>query len=177
MIHVSIPTFTTDACSVSLRASARLNIKCGLYVHVPWPSSDLLKCLPVRTELLRGMLTFDLVGFQIFDYARHFLTACTRLLGVTHVFKMGGFLTLEYNNKSVQLSSKHLCLPADYARRQVQHSQQIIVGIPDRDFVPPTGAVYSDEGPGAYERAGAGGDIFVLGGMVGVGGAGADGTN
>ena len=35
-----------------------------------------------REELLRGMLNADLVGFHIFEYARHFLTCCKRLLGL-----------------------------------------------------------------------------------------------
>ena len=67
------------AASVKVRASTRLvdleelSVKFGIFIHVPWPGSDMVKSLPVRNELLRGMLAFDLIGFQIFDYARHFL--------------------------------------------------------------------------------------------------------
>ncbi|CAD7924794.1 unnamed protein product [Amoebophrya sp. A120] len=129
------PQMESGKLSASRRAgggqTAPLQVKTGLYVHVPWPSSDLLKCLPVRNDLLRGMLAFDLVGFQIFDYSRHFLTACTRLLGVQHVFKMGGFLTLEHNGKSTQLSSKHLCLPANYGKSNDPGSLTVVVGRPD----------------------------------------------
>ena len=39
-----------------------------------------------------------------------------------HVFKIGGFLTLEYNGKSVQLAAKHLCLPSDYVHEGNNHS-------------------------------------------------------
>lgn len=42
----------------------------GLFLHTPFPSSDLYKCLPVREELLKGMLCADLVGFQFFEYER-----------------------------------------------------------------------------------------------------------
>ncbi|CAO3600305.1 unnamed protein product [Absidia cylindrospora] len=53
----------------------------GLYVHSPWPTSEILRCLPKRQELLRGMIGANLVGFQTYGYARHFISTCTRVLG------------------------------------------------------------------------------------------------
>ena len=38
--------------------------------------------LPTRKEVLDGILQADLVGFHTYDYARHFLSSCTRILGV-----------------------------------------------------------------------------------------------
>lgn len=37
--------------------------------------------LPVRREILLGILYSDLIGFHTYDYARHFLSSCTRVLG------------------------------------------------------------------------------------------------
>ena len=37
--------------------------------------------LPVRREILLGVLYCDLIGFHTYDYARHFLSSCTRILG------------------------------------------------------------------------------------------------
>ena len=37
--------------------------------------------LPMRREILRGLLGADLLGFHVYEYARHFLHACTHLLG------------------------------------------------------------------------------------------------
>ncbi|GLD99224.1 hypothetical protein PINS_up007942 [Pythium insidiosum] len=54
----------------------------GWFLHTPFPGSDVYTRLPVRTELLRGVLQADLVGFQTFDYERHFVATCQRLLGV-----------------------------------------------------------------------------------------------
>lgn len=54
----------------------------GWYLHTPFPSSDVYTRLPVRSQLLTGVLQADLVGFQTFDYERHFLSTCQRLLGV-----------------------------------------------------------------------------------------------
>lgn len=38
--------------------------------------------LPVRREILLGILHCDLIGFHTYDYARHFLSSCTRILGL-----------------------------------------------------------------------------------------------
>lgn len=46
--------------------------------------SSLYNLLPkkVRKEVLEGLLGADLVGFQTYSFARHFLQTCSRLLSV-----------------------------------------------------------------------------------------------
>jgi len=41
-----------------------------------------LRILPVRREILLSILYCDLIGFHTYDYARHFLSSCTRILGL-----------------------------------------------------------------------------------------------
>ena len=36
----------------------------------------------MRREILLGVLYSDLLGFHTYDYARHFLSSCTRILGL-----------------------------------------------------------------------------------------------
>ena len=40
------------------------------------------RILPVRREILLGILYSDLIGFHTYDYSRHFLSSCTRILGL-----------------------------------------------------------------------------------------------
>jgi trehalose 6-phosphate synthase/phosphatase len=54
----------------------------GFFLHVPFPSSEIFRVLPTRTELLEGLLGSDLVGFHTLGYARHFSAAVLRVLGV-----------------------------------------------------------------------------------------------
>ena len=54
----------------------------GFFLHTPFPSSEVYRILPVRTEILHGLLNCNLIGFHTFDYARHFLSSCTRILGL-----------------------------------------------------------------------------------------------
>ncbi|KAG5642717.1 Trehalose-6-P synthase/phosphatase complex synthase subunit [Asterophora parasitica] len=57
-------------------------IKIGFFLHTPFPSSEIYRILPVRREILLGVLYCDLIGFHTYDYARHFLSSCTRILGL-----------------------------------------------------------------------------------------------
>ncbi|KAL8205428.1 hypothetical protein R6Q57_008979 [Mikania cordata] len=58
------------------------NMKVGWFLHTPFPSSEIHRTLPSRSELLRAVLAADLVGFHTYDYARHFVSACTRIMGL-----------------------------------------------------------------------------------------------
>ena len=51
--------------------------KIGLFIHTPFPSSDVFRVLPTRQNILSSMLATDLIGFHTFDYARHFLSAAS----------------------------------------------------------------------------------------------------
>ncbi|ORY60815.1 trehalose-phosphatase [Pseudomassariella vexata] len=52
----------------------------SFYLHCPFPSSEFLRCLPRRKEVLQGVLGANLVGFQSYSYSRHFSSCCTRIL-------------------------------------------------------------------------------------------------
>ncbi|SAM00463.1 hypothetical protein [Absidia glauca] len=54
----------------------------GFFLHIPFPSSELFRCLPSRKQLLEGMLQSDLIGFQTYSFARHFLQTCSRILSL-----------------------------------------------------------------------------------------------
>ncbi len=56
------------------------NIYIAFFLHCPFPSSEFLRCLPRRKEVLEGVLGSNLVGFQSYSYSRHFASCCTRIL-------------------------------------------------------------------------------------------------
>lgn len=58
------------------------NSTIGFFLHIPFPSFELFRLLPERKEILLGLIGADLLGFHIYDYARHFLSSCLRLLGI-----------------------------------------------------------------------------------------------
>lgn len=56
----------------------------GFFLHIPFPSFELLRNLPWRTEILEGILGSDLIGFHEYDYVRHFLSSVYRICGHEH---------------------------------------------------------------------------------------------
>ncbi|XP_057478512.1 alpha,alpha-trehalose-phosphate synthase [UDP-forming] 6-like [Actinidia eriantha] len=77
-------------------------VKLGFFLHSPFPSSEIYKTLPIREELLRALLNSDLIGFHTFDYARHFLSCCSRMLGLSYQSKRG-YIGLEYYGRTVSI--------------------------------------------------------------------------
>ncbi|KAJ1439038.1 Trehalose-phosphatase [Sesbania bispinosa] len=75
-------------------------IKLGFFHHSPFPSSEIYRALPVRDEILKALLNADLIGFHTFDYARHFLSCCSRLLGVKYETNRG-YIKLEYFGRTI----------------------------------------------------------------------------
>ncbi|KAK3814090.1 MAG: glycosyltransferase family 20-domain-containing protein [Benniella sp.] len=53
----------------------------GVFIHAPFPSSEIFRSLPKRVEVLNGLLGANQIGFQTYSYARHFISCCTRVNG------------------------------------------------------------------------------------------------
>ncbi|MET0779228.1 MAG: bifunctional alpha,alpha-trehalose-phosphate synthase (UDP-forming)/trehalose-phosphatase [Candidatus Saccharimonadales bacterium] len=54
----------------------------GFFLHIPFPSYEIFRMLPNRKVILEGLLGADLVGFHVYDYARHFLSSVLRICGL-----------------------------------------------------------------------------------------------
>ncbi|KAL7546288.1 hypothetical protein ACHAWF_009620 [Thalassiosira exigua] len=97
-----LPSFLTRHISMA---------KIGIFFHTPFPSSEIFRTLWCREDLLRGMLNADQVGFHLFEYARHFLTCCRRLLGLNYGMfpdSSGGHnLAIDTNGRHVSVTSIH----------------------------------------------------------------------
>lgn len=53
----------------------------GFFLHIPFPSSEVFRLLPKRSEIIEGILGADLIGFHTHDYVHHFTETVRRLLG------------------------------------------------------------------------------------------------
>ncbi|EDO17851.1 hypothetical protein Kpol_1043p41 [Vanderwaltozyma polyspora DSM 70294] len=84
------------------------NIKLGWFLHTPFPSSEIYRILPVRQEILKGVLSCDLLGFHTYDYARHFLSSVQRVLNV-NTLPNG----VEYQGRFVNVSAFPIGIDVD----------------------------------------------------------------
>ncbi|KAK4728297.1 hypothetical protein R3W88_021285 [Solanum pinnatisectum] len=123
-------------------------VKLGFFLHSPFPSSEIYRTLPVRDEILRALLNSDLIGFHTFDYARHFLSCCSRMLGISYQSKRG-YIGLEYYGRTVSIKilpvgihmvqlQSVLDLPETETRvaelRDKFHGQTVLLGVDDMDI-------------------------------------------
>ena len=98
--------------------------KVGLFLHTPFPSSEIFRTLWCREDILRGMLNADQVGFHLFEYARHFLTCCRRLLGLNYGMipdSSGG------HNLAIDTSGRHVAVTSIHAGVEPQVLNQILM--------------------------------------------------
>ncbi|CAB4303693.1 unnamed protein product [Prunus armeniaca] len=77
-------------------------VRMGFFLHSPFPSSEIYSTLTVREEILKALLNSDVIGFHTFDYARHFLTCCSRMLGLAYQSKRG-YLGLEFYGRTIRI--------------------------------------------------------------------------
>lgn len=60
--------------------AARPDLRVGIFWHIPWPNPEAIRICPWRTEILRGMLGADLVGFHLQQHCNNFLDTVHRML-------------------------------------------------------------------------------------------------
>lgn len=80
--------------------SAGKALKIGFFLHIPFPTSEVYRVLPQRKNILEGVLSADLIGFHTYDYARHFIVSCTRILGLNS--SPGN---IEYRDRNVRIGA------------------------------------------------------------------------
>eukprot|EP01059_Diplonema_ambulator_P028050 TRINITY_DN46761_c0_g1_i1.p1 TRINITY_DN46761_c0_g1~~TRINITY_DN46761_c0_g1_i1.p1 ORF type:complete len:905 (+),score=218.27 TRINITY_DN46761_c0_g1_i1:39-2717(+) len=54
----------------------------GFFMHSPFPTVELFRQLPVRKDLLEGMMSADVLGFNAYSYCNHHRAACEALLSI-----------------------------------------------------------------------------------------------
>lgn len=90
----------------------------GFFLHIPFPSFEIYRLLPQRKEILKGLLGADLIGFHVYDYARHFLSSCLRLLGVSSHQGM-----LEYDGRTIKADAYPIGIDYEKFRKTLGLSQ------------------------------------------------------
>jgi trehalose 6-phosphate synthase len=62
----------------------RPDLRIGFFLHIPFPPIELFMQMPLRAEILRGLLGADLVGFQQRLAAQNFVRLARHLLGLQY---------------------------------------------------------------------------------------------
>lgn len=123
----------------------RPDLQIGFFLHIPFPSYELIRVLPWREEIVAGLLGADLIGFHTYDYARHFISAVKRLLGYEvefnqikledrhvyiDVFPMG----IDYE-KFEKTALEIQSMPIQERSKEHQDIDRFLLSMPDRKLV------------------------------------------
>lgn len=95
------------------------SVKIGYFFHTPFPSSEIWRTITRRDDLLRGILAADQIGFHLFEYARHFLSCCHRLLGYSYDTNASGMISVNIDGREVAISCIHIGVDLQHVNREL----------------------------------------------------------
>ena len=123
---------------------ARPGATLGHFWHIPWPAMEVFRILPWARELLRGMLSCDLVGMHVQEYVDNFLESARVLLGADiegHTVHYEGHSTrveahpigIEVNRFEEMAESEEVRTKAEQLRERLG-TEHIVIGIDRLDY-------------------------------------------
>ena len=112
----------------------------GFFLHIPFPSADMLASVPEAGALIRDLVSADLIGFQTQNDVENFAEAARRLAGATRL--PGGWLHVDGRRVRlsafpVEIEAREFAATAEHAwkgaatdrlRRSLQ-GQKLVLGV------------------------------------------------
>ena len=92
---------------------ARPDIRIGLFLHTPFPPSQLLMRLPWREAITDGLLATDVIGFQTPTDARNFLSLAHRMGRTEEVMPVDPVTEITVEGRRVAVGSFPISVDVD----------------------------------------------------------------
>ncbi|KAK3849556.1 hypothetical protein Pcinc_043695 [Petrolisthes cinctipes] len=117
-----------------------LAIKMAFFLHIPFPSWDIVRLFPWDDELLQGILGCDSIGFHVEDYCLNFIDCCQRRLGCRVDRQQ---MLVEHNSRTVSINPLPISIPynrfvelAEAAEQVVKNNphEQMLLGVDRLDY-------------------------------------------
>ena len=121
----------------------------GYFHHIPFPPPDIFETLPWRSQVLRGLLQFDVLGFQTPRDRRNFVECLHRCLPRVQVSGIGERLlarlegqwssigtypiSIDYRNFCSEASEPAVTAAAEQMRQRFS-ATQVILGVDRLDY-------------------------------------------
>jgi trehalose 6-phosphate synthase/phosphatase len=122
------------------------NRRIAFFLHIPFPAYDVFRVLPWSRNLMRGMLSCDLVGFQIQEHVEHFLNCAERLLGCA-VDRGAG--TVQFGDRRVAVQAHPIGIDVRHFERL---AQRVLRRPPEHELIEVLGLDRLDYAKGIRER-------------------------
>ncbi len=116
----------------------------GFFLHIPFPSPDMLASVPEAAALIRDLLAADLLGFQTTNDVDNFTAAAQRLCGATPIagggllvqgrrVRLGAFPVEIEAREFADTARKAWNTPATERLRRSLQGQRLILGVDRMD--------------------------------------------
>ena len=121
------------------------NCKVGFFLHIPFPSYEIFRQLPMANYILEGVLWSDLIGFHDYSYLRYFVSSVRGVLGIyptkmqiefkQHQTKLGVFpASINYQIFREISKSKETELLMDKWKQSSFEIEKVILGVDRLDY-------------------------------------------
>jgi trehalose 6-phosphate synthase len=141
---VWIQDYQLQLVPAMLRAM-RPDLRIGFFLHIPFPPVELFMQLPRRTEVLRGLLGADLVGFQRPLGAQNFVQLTRHLLGVRtrrniieyegRIVQAAAFpISIDVREMEQLVASEEVQARAKTIRAELGDPKTVILGVDRLDY-------------------------------------------
>jgi len=121
-----------------------LDAAIGYFLHIPFPASETFRTLPMREEVLKGILGADFIGFHSYEYVAHFRSSILRILGVesepehvalpTHHARFGA-LPIGIEPDEIAEVARRPEAEAELAElRASYHGKKVVLGVDRLDY-------------------------------------------
>ncbi|MFG1674833.1 trehalose-6-phosphate synthase [Micromonospora sp. NPDC049282] len=128
-----------------LLRALRPDLRIGFFLHVPFPPPELFMQLPRRSELLRGMLGADLIGFQRAQAAHNFAQLAAKVLGLSatdrrigvddRVVRIGAFpVAIDTAEMSALAARPEVADRARRLRQDLGQPEKVILSVDRMDY-------------------------------------------
>ena len=123
----------------------RPDLRIGFFLHIPFPPIELFMQMPLRAEILRGLLGADLVGFQERLAAQNFLRLARHMLGLTYAgntidvdgrkTKAGAFpISIDVREMEKLASRPEVRMRSEQIRVELGNPKTVILGVDRLDY-------------------------------------------
>ena len=123
----------------------RGDVRIGFFLHIPFPPSELFNRLPWRTQIIKGLLGADLIGFQLQGGARNFTRLARNLAEVDgkghriyyegRTVRVDAFpISIDSSALAELASEPHVLERAKQLRVELGNPRKVILGIDRLDY-------------------------------------------
>ena len=109
-----------------------LSVKIAFFLHIPFPSWDIMRLFPWDDELLQNILGCDSIGFHLNDYCINFIDCCQRRLGC-RVDRAR--MLVEHNTRTVTVHPLPISIPYERFTKLAEIAPSVVKNNPDEQIL------------------------------------------